>query len=79
MIIQTGQRTDIPAFYSDWFANRLREGYVLVRNPYNPQAVTPPAQCARQAAAVLPPVINVLQSFLSLPPHLLRYMMFAAV
>ena len=40
MIIQTGQRTDIPAFYSDWFANRLREGYVLVRNPYNPQAVT---------------------------------------
>lgn len=40
MIIQTGQRTDIPAFYSDWFANRLREGYVLVRNPYNAQAVT---------------------------------------
>ena len=40
MIIQTGQRTDIPAFYSDWFANRLKEGYVLVRNPYNSQAVT---------------------------------------
>ena len=32
--------TDIPAFYSEWFANRLRAGYVLVRNPYNPQAVT---------------------------------------
>ena len=40
MIINTGQRTDIPAFYSDWFANRLREGFVLVRNPYNPQSVT---------------------------------------
>lgn len=40
MIIQTGQRTDIPAFYSAWFANRLREGYVLVRNPFNPTAVT---------------------------------------
>ncbi len=40
MIIQTGQRTDIPAFYSEWFANRLKEGYVLVRNPYNPQSVT---------------------------------------
>ena len=40
MIIQTGMRTDIPAFYADWFANRLREGYVLVRNPYNPRAVT---------------------------------------
>lgn len=40
MIIQTGMRTDIPAFYSTWFLNRLREGYVLVRNPYNPHSVT---------------------------------------
>ena len=40
MIIQTGMRTDIPAFYADWFANRLNEGFVLVRNPYNPSAVT---------------------------------------
>lgn len=35
MIIQTGMRTDIPAFYSKWFMNRIKEGYVLVRNPYN--------------------------------------------
>lgn len=40
MIINTGQRTDIPAFYSEWFVNRLREGFVLVRNPYNPQSVS---------------------------------------
>ena len=40
MIIQTGMRTDIPAFYSKWFLNRLKEGYVLVRNPYNPDSVT---------------------------------------
>ncbi len=40
MIINTGQRTDIPAFYSEWFTNRLMEGYVLVRNPYNPRSVT---------------------------------------
>ena len=40
MIIQTGMRTDIPAFYSDWFANRLKEGFVLVRNPYNPASIT---------------------------------------
>ena len=40
MIIQTGMRTDIPAFYSKWFLNRLREGFVLVRNPYNPCQVT---------------------------------------
>lgn len=40
MIIQTGMRTDIPAFYSEWLINRIKEGYVLVRNPYNPSQVT---------------------------------------
>ena len=40
MIINTGCRTDIPAFYSKWLINRIREGYVLVRNPYNPNQVT---------------------------------------
>ena len=40
MIIQTGMRTDIPAFYSKWFFNRINEGFVCVRNPYNPSQVT---------------------------------------
>ena len=40
MIINTGQRTDIPAFYSEWFINRIKAGFVLVRNPYNPKLVT---------------------------------------
>ena len=34
MIINTGMRTDIPAFYSEWLMNRIHEGYVYVRNPY---------------------------------------------
>lgn len=40
MIIQTGMRTDIPAFYHIWLLNRLKEGFVLVRNPYHPESVT---------------------------------------
>ena len=40
MIINTGMRTDIPAFYSTWLLNRIKEGYVLVRNPYYRQQVT---------------------------------------
>ena len=40
MIINTGQRTDIPAFYAEWFSNRLKEGLVCVRNPYNPNQVS---------------------------------------
>lgn len=35
MIISASRRTDIPAFFSDWFYNRIKEGYVLVRNPMN--------------------------------------------
>ena len=34
MILQTGQRTDIPAFYGQWLINRIHEGYVDVQNPY---------------------------------------------
>ncbi len=34
MIINVSARTDIPAFYSDWFFKRLEEGYVNYRNPY---------------------------------------------
>lgn len=40
MIINTGQRTDIPAFYARWFANRLKEGFVCVRNPFNEKQVS---------------------------------------
>ena len=40
MILNTGNRTDIPAFYSKWFYRRVAEGYVLARNPYNKQQVT---------------------------------------
>ena len=40
MILQAGNRTDIPAFYAEWFCSRLREGEVLVRNPYNRLQVT---------------------------------------
>lgn len=35
MILSVSRRTDIPAFYGEWFINRLKEGYVYVRNPMN--------------------------------------------
>lgn len=40
MILNTGCRTDIPAYYSEWFYNRIEAGFVLVRNPYHPELVT---------------------------------------
>lgn len=35
MIISASRRTDIPAFYSDWFYKRIQERFVMVRNPMN--------------------------------------------
>jgi len=35
MIINTGSRTDIPAFFSKWLLNRVNEGFVCTKNPYN--------------------------------------------
>ncbi|HWQ78211.1 MAG TPA: DUF1848 domain-containing protein [Anaerovoracaceae bacterium] len=35
MIISASRRSDIPCFYSEWFLNRLKEGYALIPNPRN--------------------------------------------
>ena len=35
MILSVSRRTDIPAFYAEWFMERLRQKFVLVRNPFN--------------------------------------------
>lgn len=40
MIISASRRTDIPAFYSRWFFNRIKAGEVMVRNPMNPKQVS---------------------------------------
>ncbi len=40
MIISASRRTDIPAFYTEWFMNRIREGYLCVRNPFNAHQVS---------------------------------------
>ena len=40
MILNVSGRTDIVAFYSEWFINRYKEGFVDVRNPFNPKLVS---------------------------------------
>ena len=60
MIINTGMRTDIPAFYSKWFLNRIKEGFVYVRNPYNKNLVT---------KYLLDPKVVDLLAFCTKNPH----------
>jgi len=40
VILNISGRTDIVAFYSDWLINRLDEGFIDVRNPFNPKMVS---------------------------------------
>ncbi|NLG74096.1 MAG: DUF1848 domain-containing protein [Chloroflexi bacterium] len=40
MIISASRRTDIPAFFTPWFMNRIRAGFCTVPNPYNSRQVS---------------------------------------
>jgi DNA repair photolyase len=40
MIISCSRRTDIPAFYSEWFMDKLKKGCCVTVNPYNPNQQT---------------------------------------
>ena len=39
MILSVSRRTDIPAFYSDWFFKCLDDGFALVPNPINQKKI----------------------------------------
>ncbi len=40
MILSVSRRTDIPNYYSEWFLNRIKEGYLYVRNPMNTHQIS---------------------------------------
>lgn len=40
MILSVSRRTDIPNYYSEWFFNRIKEGFVYVRNPMNAHQIS---------------------------------------
>ena len=66
MIINTGCRTDIPAFYSKWLMNRIKEGFVLVRNPYYPSQIT--------KYSLSPDVVDCLAFCTKNPEPMLKYL-----
>jgi hypothetical protein len=37
MIVSVSRRSDIPAYFADWFFTRLAEGGTVTRNPFNPR------------------------------------------
>ena len=40
MIISASRKTDIPAYYSEWFINRIKAGFAYSRNPMNAHQIS---------------------------------------
>lgn len=66
MLITASRRTDIPAFYPEWFMNRLRAGYCMVSNPFNPQKV--------QEVSLRPQDVDVITFVTKNPGPLMPYL-----
>ena len=66
MIISASRRTDIPAFYAEWFMHRIREGYCAVPNPFNRN------QVAR--VSLLPEEVDVIVFWTRNPRPLLPHL-----
>lgn len=72
MILSASRRTDIPAFFSDWFYNRIEKGFVLVRNPMNIHQIS--------RVSLRPEVVDCIvfwtknpKPFIARLPHLAKY------
>jgi len=66
MIISASRRTDIPAFYSEWFANRVNQGFLLTRNPFNANQIT--------RVSLLEKDVDVIVFWTRNASHLLKYL-----
>ena len=53
MIISASRRTDIPAFYAEWFINRIRAGSFMKVNPYNRKQIKQVSLAADHVDAIV--------------------------
>ena len=66
MIISASRRTDLPAFYAEWFINRIRAGYCLVVNPFNRRQV--------RRVSLLPQDVDALVFWTKSPGNLVSHL-----
>jgi len=52
-IVSASRRTDIPAFYAEWFMNRIRAGYCTVPNPFDPNRIARVSLRPEDVAAIV--------------------------
>lgn len=63
MIISASRRTDIPAFYSDWFMEQIRKGIFYRKNPYNNEIIS---------TSVSPEITDVIVFWTRNPQNMMR-------
>lgn len=70
-VISASRRTDIPGFYSEWFVNRLKAGFVYVQQPYSgrmtrvslkPEDITAIFFCSKNYGPLLPRLETIERS-----------------
>ncbi|MCX8122898.1 MAG: DUF1848 domain-containing protein [Spirochaetes bacterium] len=66
MIISASRRTDIPAFYSQWFINCLQKGTCTVKNPFNP--------AQSKEVLLLPEDVDIIVFWTRFPAPLLNHL-----
>ena len=66
MIISASRRTDIPAYYSEWLINRVKAGFVLVRNPRNPRQIS--------KISLSPDVVDGMVFWTKNPANMMKYL-----
>jgi len=53
LIISASRRTDIPAFYAQWFINRIRAGHCTVPNPFNRKQISHISLCPEDVTTIV--------------------------
>ncbi|GAB4221065.1 MAG TPA: DUF1848 domain-containing protein [Spirochaetota bacterium] len=66
MIISASRRTDIPAFYSQWFIDCIQKGHCSVTNPFNPNQ--------RKEVSLLPSDVDAIVFWTRYPVPLMKYL-----
>lgn len=66
MILSVSRRTDIPNYYAEWFINRIREGFLYVKNPMNAHQVS--------KIRLTPDVIDCIVFWTKNPVGIMKYL-----
>ena len=66
MILSVSRRTDIPNYYAEWFINRVKEGFLYVKNPMNEHQVS--------KILINPEVVDCIVFWTKNPEGMMKYL-----